>query len=58
MTANWFEGKIKCIRVGEDGHERKVAELYLLDAMSYTEAESRLMKKWNQSYKANISFHP
>lgn len=45
MTANWFEGKIKCIRVGGDGRERKVAELYLLDAMSYTEAESRLMKE-------------
>lgn len=45
MTANWFEGKVKYIRVCEDGRERKVTEAYLLDAMSYTEAESRIMKE-------------
>lgn len=45
MTANWFEGKVKYMKVGENGRERKVTELYLLDAMSYTEAESRLMKE-------------
>lgn len=45
MTANWFEGKVKYIRVGENGRERKVTEAYLLDAMSYTEAESRIMKE-------------
>ena len=38
MTANWFEAK-----VNEDGREKKVNEAYLLDAMSYTEAESRIM---------------
>lgn len=42
MTANWFEAKIKYVKVGEDGKERKVSELYLLDAMSYTEAEGRI----------------
>lgn len=45
MTENWFEGKVKYIRVGEDGRECKVTEAYLLDAMSYTEAESRIMKE-------------
>lgn len=45
MTENWFEGKVKYIRVGENGRERKVTEAYLLDAMSYTEAESRIMKE-------------
>lgn len=45
MTANWFESKVKHIRVGEDGRERKVNEAYLLDAMSYTEAESRITKE-------------
>lgn len=42
MTANWFEARIKSTRVDENGKERKVSELYLLDAMSYTEAESRV----------------
>ena len=42
MTANWFECKIKYVKVTEDGKEKKVSELYLLDAISYTEAESRI----------------
>lgn len=42
MTANWFEGKVKYMRVNEEGRERKVTEAYLVDAMSYTEAEARL----------------
>ncbi len=45
MTANWFEGKVKYIRVGENGQERKVTETYLLDAMSYTEAEQRIIEE-------------
>lgn len=43
MTANWFEAKIKYVKVNEDGYEKKVNEAYLLDAMSYTEAESRII---------------
>ena len=43
MTANWFEAKVKYMKVNEDGRETKVNEAYLLDAMSYTEAESRIM---------------
>lgn len=31
------------MKVNEDGSEKKVNEAYLLDAMSYTEAESRIM---------------
>ena len=45
MNENWFEGKVKYIRIGEDGRERKVAEVYLLDAISYTEAESRIVQE-------------
>ncbi len=43
MTANWFEAKVKYMKVNEDGREKKKNEAYLLDAMSYTEAESRIM---------------
>lgn len=43
MTANWFEVKVKYVKLGEDGREHKVTEMYLLDAMSYTEAESRII---------------
>ena len=34
MTANWCEAKVKYVKVGEDGNEKKMSELYLLDAMS------------------------
>lgn len=45
MTANYFEAKVKYMRVDESGHERKVTDMYLLDAMSYTEAESKIVKE-------------
>ena len=28
MTANWFEAKVKYVKVGEDGKEKKMSELY------------------------------
>jgi len=37
----WFEAKVKYIKVGEDGKEKKVSEDYLIDAVSYTDAEAR-----------------
>lgn len=45
MTANWFEVKVKYVKVGEDGREKKVSELYLIDGMSFTEVESRIVEK-------------
>lgn len=45
MTANWFEVKVKYTKVDEDGRQRKVSELYLLDAVSFTEAESRIIEE-------------
>ena len=45
MTANWFEVKVKYTKVDEDGRQRKVSILYLLDAVSFTEAESRIIEE-------------
>lgn len=42
MIANWFEVKIKYNKITEEGKEVKVSETYLIDAMSFTEAESRI----------------
>lgn len=53
MTANWFEAKIKYVKVNEDGREKKVNEAYLLDAMSYTEAESRIMHEMESVIKGD-----
>ena len=53
MTANWFEAKVKYVKVNEDGREKKVNEAYLLDALSYTEAESRIMHEMESVIKGD-----
>ena len=45
MAANWFEIKVKYTKVNEFGKEKKVLETYLLDSMSFTEAEGRITEK-------------
>ena len=41
----WFECKVKYEKMGEDGKEKMVSEPYLIDAVSFTEAESRMHKE-------------
>lgn len=45
MMHNWFEGKISYKKVAENGMLKKVTEPYLLDALSFTEAEARLIEE-------------
>lgn len=42
---NWFECKVSFDRVQEDGLMKKVTEPYLVDALSFTEAETRICKE-------------
>lgn len=44
MNANYFEVKVKYVAVGDDGKEKKVSELYLIDGMSFTEVETRIVE--------------
>lgn len=41
----WFTVKVKFDRQGEDGLITKVTEPFLVDALSFTEAESRILKE-------------
>jgi hypothetical protein len=41
----WFEVTARYIKMDENGHDRKAAETYLLDAINFTEAESRIFKE-------------
>ncbi len=41
----WFECKVKYEKMGEDGKQRMVTEPYLIDAVSFTDAESRIHKE-------------
>jgi hypothetical protein len=42
---NWFECKVRYDKTGEDGLPKKVTEPYLVDALSFTEAEARIIKE-------------
>lgn len=39
-TSTWFETKVKYQKTQEDGTEKVVSEAYVVDALSFTEAES------------------
>ena len=38
-TSNWFEVKLRYDKVHEDGYEKKVTESYVVQALSFGEAE-------------------
>ncbi len=42
---NWFECKISYEKVMENGMQKKVTEPYLVDALSFTEAEARIIEE-------------
>lgn len=45
MIHNWFECKIRYEKVMENGMNKKVTEPYLVDALSFTEAEVRIIEE-------------
>lgn len=42
MSATWYECKVKYRKLQETGEQKIVTEPYLVDAISYTEAEKRI----------------
>ncbi len=44
-TAMWFECKIRYEKVMEDGLQKKVTEQYVVDALSFAEAENRITEE-------------
>lgn len=52
-TSTWFECKIRYDKMMEDGMQKKITELYVVDALSFTEAESSIIDEMS----AYISRH-
>ena len=51
----WFECKVKYIKIDEaSGREKKVNEPYLVDAVSFTEAENRIHKELEQMIRGDF----
>ncbi len=44
-TATWFETKIQYEKTMDDGLQKKVKEQYVVDALSFTEAEKRITEE-------------
>ena len=44
-TAEWFECKIRYEKVMEDGLQKKVSETYVVDALSFSEAEKCIIEE-------------
>ncbi|MBO4825887.1 MAG: DUF4494 domain-containing protein [Prevotella sp.] len=44
-TANWFITKVKYDKTMEDGLQKPIVETYVVDALSFTEAEQRITEE-------------
>lgn len=45
MSVTWYECKVKYRKVHETGESKVITETFLLDAVSYTEAEARISEE-------------
>ncbi|MDT0690289.1 DUF4494 domain-containing protein [Salegentibacter sp. F188] len=45
MSATWYECKVKYRKTHDSGEQKMSTDTYLLDAVSYTEAESRITEE-------------
>lgn len=55
ISAQWFICKIKYGKVMEDGLVKEVTESYVVDALSFTEAEARIIKAMEQNISGEFS---
>lgn len=44
-TSDWFEVKFQYEKTQEDGMQKKIIEQYTVDALSFTEAEKRIIEE-------------
>ena len=53
-TATWFECKIRYEKIMEDGLPKKISEAYVVDALSFSEAEERITKEMSSYISGEI----
>ena len=51
MFQTWFECKVKYSKTAESGNEAQVSEVFLFDAVSYTDAETRVVREMQSIVK-------
>lgn len=45
ITSTWFECAVKYERINEEGAQKKITETYVVEALSFTEAETKIIKE-------------
>ena len=53
-TATWFECKIRYEKIMEDGLPKKINDVYVVDALSFSEAEERIMEEMSSYISGEI----
>ena len=53
-TATWFECKIRYEKIMEDGLPKKISEVYVVDALSFSEAEERIIEEMSSYISGEI----
>ena len=56
-TADWFLCRIKYDKTMEDGLQKKVTEQFVVDALSFTEAECRIMEQMASYISGTFDVH-
>lgn len=54
-TTIWFETKVKYEKMMEDGQQKMVIEPYVVDALSFTEAESSILEEMSAYVSGEIA---
>lgn len=44
-TSTWFETKVRYDKTMDDGREKKATEVFVVDALSFTEAEAKITEE-------------
>lgn len=55
--AQWFEVKVRYDKMQENGSVKKVTEPYLVDALSFTEAEARVSEEVSPFISGDFDIH-
>lgn len=55
IHATWFETKVRYSKILENGSQKKVTETYVVDAVSFSEAETRITEEMTEYVSGEFS---
>lgn len=54
-TSTWFETKVRYEKIMDDGREKNVTEVFVIDALSFSEAETKITEELS-AYTSSETF--